>query len=118
MPDRFRRATKAAAIAAASVFAAQPVSFTRASAQSPGASATAISPTLTLTTPVLKTPWGEPDLQGIWTQESDIPLQRLPKYAGQEYFTEAQRAELDRERTAMLERDGRGARGSEADVTA
>jgi hypothetical protein len=22
----------------------------------------------------LKTPWGEPDLQGIWTDESDTPL--------------------------------------------
>jgi hypothetical protein len=26
----------------------------------------------------LKTPWGEPDLQGIWTDESDTPLQRSP----------------------------------------
>ena len=26
--------------------------------------------------PALKTPWGEPDLQGIWTDESDTPLQR------------------------------------------
>jgi hypothetical protein len=23
-----------------------------------------------------KTPWGEPDLQGIWTDETDMPLQR------------------------------------------
>jgi hypothetical protein len=45
----------------------------------------------------LKTPWGEPDLQGIWTDETDTPLQRSPKYASQEFFTEAQRAELDRE---------------------
>ncbi len=27
-----------------------------------------------------RTPWGEPDLQGIWTDETDIPLQRLAKY--------------------------------------
>ena len=40
----------------------------------------------------LKTPWGEPDLQGIWMDESDTPLQRSPKYANQEFFTEAQRA--------------------------
>ena len=39
----------------------------------------------------LKTTWGEPDLQGIWTDESDTPLQRPAKYANQEYFTEAQR---------------------------
>ena len=39
----------------------------------------------------LNTPWGEPDLQDIWTDEFDTPFQRPPKYANQEYFTEAQR---------------------------
>jgi hypothetical protein len=51
---------------------------------------------------VLKTPWGEPDLQGIWTDETDTPLQRPAKYAAQEFFTAAQRAELDEARTAVL----------------
>jgi hypothetical protein len=64
----------------------------------------------------LKTPWGEPDLQGIWTGESDTPLQRSPKYANQEFFTEAQRAELDKERAALLGRDRRVQRGTELDV--
>ena len=32
--------------------------------------------------PSLKTPWGEPDLQGIWTDETDTPLQRPPKLRG------------------------------------
>ncbi|HEY3640544.1 MAG TPA: hypothetical protein VGL31_05590 [Xanthobacteraceae bacterium] len=62
------------------------------------------------------TPWGEPDLQGIWTVESDTPLQRPAKYANQEFFTEAQRAELDRERSALLGRDKRVERGTELDV--
>jgi hypothetical protein len=66
--------------------------------------------------PSLKTPWGEPDLQGIWTDESDTPLQRSPKFANQEYFTEAQRAELDRERSALMRRDRRVDRGTELDV--
>jgi len=52
----------------------------------------------------LKTPWGEPDLQGIWTEEFDTPLQRPAKYANQEFFTEAQRQELDKERSALLGR--------------
>src|SRR3984893_8398206 len=65
---------------------------------------------------VLKTPWGEPDLQGLWTDESDTPLQRSPKYANQEFFTEAQRAELDKERAALLGRDKRVERGTELDV--
>ena len=66
--------------------------------------------------PVLKTSWGEPDLQGIWTDETDTPLQRSPKYANQEFFTEAQRAELDRQRSALLGRDQRAERGTIADV--
>jgi hypothetical protein len=64
----------------------------------------------------LKTSWGEPDLQGIWTDESDTPLQRSPKFANQETFTEAQRAELDRERSALMRRDRRVERGTELDV--
>jgi hypothetical protein len=64
----------------------------------------------------LKTPWGEPDLQGIWMDESDTPLQRPAKYASQEFFTEAQRAELDKERAALLGRDKRVERGTELDV--
>jgi len=77
--------------------------------EGPTASATAPAPTL-------KTPWGEPDLQGIWMDESDTPLQRPAKYANQEFFTEAQRAELDKERAALLGRDKRVERGTELDV--
>jgi hypothetical protein len=65
---------------------------------------------------VPKTPWGEPDLQGIWTVESDTPLQRSAKYANQELFTAAQREELDKERLALLGRDRRVERGTELDV--
>jgi hypothetical protein len=62
-----------------------------------------------------KTPWGEPDLQGIWMDEVDTPLQRPAKYAGQEFFTATQREELDRERSE-LGRDSRGEHGTEADL--
>jgi hypothetical protein len=54
--------------------------------------------TQTLAQAALRTPWGEPDLQGIWTEEFDTPLQRPARYANQEFFTEAQRQELDRQR--------------------
>ncbi len=79
-----------------------------AAAQAP-ASAAAPSPPLI-------TPWGEPDLQGIWTDETDTPLQRSPKFADQEFFTDAQRADLDRQRSALLGREKRSTRGTEADV--
>jgi hypothetical protein len=68
------------------------------------------------TSTALATPWGEPDLQGIWTVEFDTPLQRPAKYASQEFFTETQREKLDKERSALLGRDRRVARGTELDV--
>jgi hypothetical protein len=64
-----------------------------------------------------KTPWGEPDLQGIWTYEYQVPLQRPDKYAGKEFFTDAEIAELDKQRAAQESRDYRAPKGSEADVT-
>jgi hypothetical protein len=66
--------------------------------------------------PPIKTPWGEPDLQGIWTDEFQIPLQRPAKYANQEFFTDAQRAALDKSRAAKLDHDYRAERGTENDV--
>jgi hypothetical protein len=110
MRDWFSGSTLTVAIAAASVGAVViAVSASHTSAQAPGASAPAPAA-------ALKTPWGEPDLQGIWTDEFDTPLQRPAKFADQEFFTEAQRAELDQQRAALLERDKRGERGTEADV--
>src|SRR5271169_6234015 len=77
----------------------------------------AVSPGTSVPSPALKTPWGEPDLQGIWTDEFDTPLQRPAKYANQEVFTGGQRGELDKERSALLARDSRAERGSETDVS-
>jgi len=99
MRDRFSLSIPMSVIALA-VGAAGALSITGLSAQAPS----------------LKTPWGEPDLQGIWTDESDTPLQRSPKFANQETFTDAQRAELDRERSALMRRDKRVERGTELDV--
>jgi hypothetical protein len=45
------------------------------------------------------------------------PLQRPARFANQEFFTEAQREELDKARSAMLDRDRRLERGTEADVS-
>ena len=80
MRDRFSGLTVTVAIAAAAVSAAVSVPPTRTSAETPVASAAA-----------LRTPWGEPDLQGIWTDEFDTALQRPPRFANQEFFTAAQR---------------------------
>ena len=95
----------AVAVVAASVVAAVPMTRAQTSTEAPPASA---SP---------KTPWGEPDLQGIWTDETTTPLQRPARYANQEVFSEAERAELDRVRSEVLGRDRRAERGTERDVS-
>jgi hypothetical protein len=106
MHDRFSQLMIMVAIGTAGS-AGTTMSITPISAQAPASSVTT-PPT------ALKTPWGEPDLQGIWKDEFDTPLQRPAKYVNQEFFTEAQRAELDKERAMLVER--RRARG-DADVT-
>ena len=106
MPDRFLRSTVVTGVIAAAAAGALFVSISATSAPAPGQAPTQAP----------KTPWGEPDLQGIWTDETDTPLQRSPKFANQEFFTDAERAELDRQRAAMLGRDQRAERGTTADV--
>jgi hypothetical protein len=108
MRGGFLITTAAVAITAAAVSALNLAPITPTSAQA------------NLPTPLsstLKTPWGEPDLQGIWTVETGTPLQRPAKYADQEIFTEAQREELDKLRSSLGGKDKREARGTELDVS-
>jgi hypothetical protein len=90
MGDRFSISMVTAAIVAATITTVISGLATQTSAQ-----------------PALRTPWGEPDLQGIWTEEFDTPLQRPTRFANQEFFTEAQRQELNRQRAAYYSDDAR-----------
>jgi hypothetical protein len=65
------------------------------------------------------TPWGEPDLQGIWTRDSDEPLQRPSKYGTKEFLTDEERATLDKQIASIVGREAdesRRQRGTEQDV--
>ena len=64
----------------------------------------------------LRTAWGEPDLQGIWTDPYQTPLQRATRWANKETFTDEERADLDKQRASIPRRDQRVERGSERDV--
>jgi len=77
MRDRFSGSTITVAIAAAAAVSAIPVYVTRTQAQAPAASATAPVPA-PASVPTLKTPWGEPDLQGLWMDETDTPCSAPP----------------------------------------
>lgn len=82
-------------------------------------SATTPATAETSTVPALKTPWNEPDFAGIWSRDVDIPLERPAQYANQEFFSDAEREELDRRIKDIVGREStesRRARGTERDV--
>jgi hypothetical protein len=43
----------------------------------------------------LRTPWGHPDLQGIWTNSTITPLERPAAFAGREFMTEEEARKLN-----------------------
>ena len=51
-----------------------------------------------------RTPWGDPDLQGTWTNRTTTPLERPRNFADQSVLTDEQRAELDAQAARNLNR--------------
>jgi hypothetical protein len=67
----------------------------------------------------LKTPWGKPDLQGIWSNSSVVPFQRAKEFGNRQIMTEAEHKKALEEllaRNARPGRDSREGRGTEKDV--
>ena len=56
--------------------------------------------------PSPRTPWGDPDLQGVWTGSTLTPLERPADRAGQEFLTAEEAAELEQraDRNRFVER--------------
>jgi len=108
MTYRIRRSMSAAAVTAVAVVTMVHVAQT-APAQNAGPAPGAAE--------VSRTPWGEPDLQGIWSVERLVPLER-PDGVTTEFYTEEQIAELDRQRSefSVFGNHLRAEPGSEADV--
>jgi hypothetical protein len=44
----------------------------------------------------IRTPWGDPDLQGVWTGSTITPLERPKDLAGKEFLTEQEAAALEK----------------------
>jgi hypothetical protein len=82
-------------------------------APAPGASQSRLTAAQKWTAP--RTPDGQPDLQGIWTNATITPLQRPKELAGKESFTEQEAAEYEKRIVQDSNRDRRG-RDSEADL--
>ncbi len=73
-------------------------------------------PRHTVEAQALMTSWGDPDLQGIWTDPFTTPLERPARFGDRDVFTEEERVELDERRTALPRRDAREGVGTERDV--
>ena len=52
-----------------------------------------------------RTPWGQPDLQGIWDFRTITPLERPDDLAGKEFLTEEEAANLEQQAVDRIERD-------------
>ena len=63
-----------------------------------------------------RTPWGEPDLQGIWNGETLTPLQRPARFANKAVLTPEEAAKAEAEVDSRLGRDKRAKEGTEKDV--
>ncbi len=56
----------------------------------------ALLSTATVVSAQHKTPWGDPDLQGIWSNQSPTPVERPDALAGKATLSEAEAAEFER----------------------
>ena len=45
--------------------------------------------------PMGRTPWGHPDLQGVWTNQTPVPLERPEALAGKDAFTPEEAARFE-----------------------
>jgi len=61
--------------------------------------------------PAPKTPWGDPDLQGVWFVMEDVPLERSAANAGKEFLTDEEVEAADK---AKGLNPGRNARSSDS----
>jgi hypothetical protein len=64
----------------------------------------------------LRTSWGEPDLQGIWSGQTLTPLERPARFKDKPVLSEKEAAEITAEMLARPGRDRRAERGTEKDV--
>jgi hypothetical protein len=92
------------------------VPLTPAAGQSPKAIPKAAAKTTAKPPAAPKTPWGDPDLQGVWNDSTSTPLQRPGAIGTKDVLSDAEAAEFQEQLAGDLSRDRRDDRGTEADV--
>jgi hypothetical protein len=89
-------------------------SATKPAATTSAAKSTAQKPAATAKAgPAPRMPWGDPDLQGVWFVLANVPLERPAQYAGRELLTDAEVAELDKQKEADPGRNARSANATQ-----
>jgi hypothetical protein len=63
-----------------------------------------------------RTPWGEPDLQGVYSNRTITPFERPDEFAGKAILSDAETADLER-RVVDRSADKRDSKGTDADVS-
>ena len=77
--------------------------------------AAAAKPVAKKTGPPPRTPWGDPDLQGIWNDATSTPLQRPSELAGKDVLSDEEAEDFQQQTAEGLSRDRRDG-GRDADV--
>ncbi len=67
-------------------------------------SAVVLFPMLAAAQPPERTPWGDPDLQGVWTNRTTTPLERPSELGGRTVLSDEERAAFDAEADAARDR--------------
>lgn len=97
------------------LFALAAVFFLMTGSVAAGQEVLASSTTVDDWTPA-RTPWGAPDLQGIWDSKTQTPLERPDEFADKEFLTEEEVAALEKKTVEAEGRDERAEAGTVADV--
>jgi len=50
-----------------------------------------------------RTPWGDPDIQGVWDYRTITPTQRSPQFGDREFYTDEEIAELEARARSRME---------------
>jgi hypothetical protein len=64
----------------------------------------------------LRTPWGDPDLQGLWTNATITPFERPSELGGKQVLTEEEAVDFEKQTLVTRDADRRDGAGTDADL--
>src|SRR5262245_12047806 len=98
-----------------SMIAQAPTSTAKPAAPATAKPATAAKPASVAKTGI-RTPWGDPDLQGTWFVTEDVPIERSAANVGKQFLTNEEVAAADKRKAEGQGRNTRAGTATAADV--